>query len=257
MGFYERIYPEAALFGFPAHHHHFNFFALLDRIVSADQTVLDFGAGRGEHVDGQPAALRDLRILKGRVREVVGADVSDAVRDNPYIDRAVVFDPSAPLPFADASFDMVVAFSVFEHLEEPRRAAAEIDRVLKPGGYLCGYTPNRWGYVALGARLTPDALRGPMQRAFAGMGEAGGREEEDFFPTHYRLNSMAALRRAFPEHAYEHFSHYYNGPPAYTGGRAWLGRLFITYEWLAPRALSRNIHIFLRKKPGPRAEQSA
>ena len=38
------------------------------------------------------------------------------------------------LPFADAAFDNVVAIETFEHLREPRRAVAEIARVLKPGG---------------------------------------------------------------------------------------------------------------------------
>lgn len=44
------------------------------------------------------------------------------------------------LPFADAVFDRVFAFNVFEHLREPRRAAAEILRVLKPGGAVAIHT---------------------------------------------------------------------------------------------------------------------
>jgi SAM-dependent methyltransferase len=40
------------------------------------------------------------------------------------------------LPFSDASFDAVVSFNTFEHLHDPDRAAAEIFRVLKPGGRL-------------------------------------------------------------------------------------------------------------------------
>ncbi|MBD2088488.1 methyltransferase domain-containing protein [Microcoleus sp. FACHB-1515] len=38
------------------------------------------------------------------------------------------------LPFKDETFDAVVAMNVFEHLYNPEQAAAEIRRVLKPGG---------------------------------------------------------------------------------------------------------------------------
>src|SRR5207237_2041619 len=36
--------------------------------------------------------------------------------------------------YADGFFDLVVCFSVMEHLPEPQRALAEMHRVLKPGG---------------------------------------------------------------------------------------------------------------------------
>ena len=38
------------------------------------------------------------------------------------------------LPFADASFDLVIGAHVLEHLVEPGRALAEMRRVLRPGG---------------------------------------------------------------------------------------------------------------------------
>lgn len=38
------------------------------------------------------------------------------------------------LPYADGSFDLVVSFSVFEHLHEYERALREVFRVLEPGG---------------------------------------------------------------------------------------------------------------------------
>ncbi|HMJ06119.1 MAG TPA: methyltransferase domain-containing protein [Chthoniobacterales bacterium] len=38
------------------------------------------------------------------------------------------------LPFRDDVFDRVFAFNVFEHLRDPKLAAGEIQRVLKPGG---------------------------------------------------------------------------------------------------------------------------
>ena len=44
------------------------------------------------------------------------------------------------LPFRDGVFDRVFALNVFEHLREPKRAAAEIFRVLKPGGAVSIHT---------------------------------------------------------------------------------------------------------------------
>ncbi len=44
------------------------------------------------------------------------------------------------LPFRDGVFDRVFALNVFEHLADPKRAAAEIFRVLKPGGSVAIHT---------------------------------------------------------------------------------------------------------------------
>ncbi|MBZ0273381.1 methyltransferase domain-containing protein [bacterium] len=46
------------------------------------------------------------------------------------------------LPFADASFDVVLAFDVIEHLENRRAFLGEIRRLLKPGGTLLLSAPN-------------------------------------------------------------------------------------------------------------------
>src|SRR5438477_10685444 len=51
----------------------------------------------------------------------------------PFRHTDVVGDAHS-LPFRAGSFDRVFAFNVFEHLAEPQKAAAEILRVLKPGG---------------------------------------------------------------------------------------------------------------------------
>lgn len=44
------------------------------------------------------------------------------------------------LPFRDGVFDRVFAFNVFEHLRDPKAAAAEIFRVLKPAGSVAIHT---------------------------------------------------------------------------------------------------------------------
>jgi 2-polyprenyl-3-methyl-5-hydroxy-6-metoxy-1,4-benzoquinol methylase len=46
------------------------------------------------------------------------------------------------LPFADDSFDVVFSTEVIEHTPDPLAAAAEMYRVLKPGGHLVLSTPG-------------------------------------------------------------------------------------------------------------------
>jgi ubiquinone/menaquinone biosynthesis C-methylase UbiE len=48
------------------------------------------------------------------------------------------------LPWADGQFDTVVADSVLEHLDDPAPALREWTRVLRPGGRLLVWSPNRY-----------------------------------------------------------------------------------------------------------------
>ena len=51
------------------------------------------------------------------------------------------------LPHADASFDLVVAFEVIEHLEKWREFLLEVRRVMAPGGQFIVSTPNKLYYT--------------------------------------------------------------------------------------------------------------
>jgi SAM-dependent methyltransferase len=54
---------------------------------------------------------------------------------------------AAQLPFADGSFDLVVAFEVIEHLSDWQKLIAEARRVLSPGGQFVVSTPNKAYYA--------------------------------------------------------------------------------------------------------------
>lgn len=139
--------------------------------LSPDMTVLDLGAGAG--------MVAEMNF-RGKVKRMCGLDPDPRVIDNPYLDEAREgFGEKIPWP--EASFDLVFADNVLEHLASPERVFAEIARVLKPGGSFLFKTPNRRHYMPLIARFTPLAFHRFVNRL-------RGRPSEDTFPTHYRAN---------------------------------------------------------------------
>lgn len=48
------------------------------------------------------------------------------------------------IPFAAGTFDVLLSHEVIEHVADDRKSAREMVRVLKPGGRLLLFCPNRW-----------------------------------------------------------------------------------------------------------------
>ena len=48
------------------------------------------------------------------------------------------------VPFADSAFDVALSHEVIEHVRDDRRSMAELLRVVKPGGRVLLFCPNRW-----------------------------------------------------------------------------------------------------------------
>jgi ubiquinone/menaquinone biosynthesis C-methylase UbiE len=91
------------------------------------------------------------------------------------------------LPFRDASFDLITANMVIEHLADPATQFAEVARVLAPGGVFVFHTPNARSYVITLARLLPDGVKRLLARV------TEGRAAVDVYPTHYRANDAASI----------------------------------------------------------------
>ena len=115
--------------------------ALLVKHVQAGSRVLDVGCGMGNVLGRLPQYERHgIDIV---------ADFVEIARER-GID-AIVGEVES-LPYPDASFDAVLAIDIFEHVLDPNVAAAEILRVLRPGGAVLVRTPNAEdmaGYVDL------------------------------------------------------------------------------------------------------------
>ena len=110
--------------------------------------VLDLGCGGGRHAFEAFRRGADVVALDRSDREtkdVAGMFVAMRAEGQAPPDTlaGAVTGDAMTLPFADASFDRLIAAEVLEHVPDDRAAIAELARVLRPGGRLAVTVP-RW-----------------------------------------------------------------------------------------------------------------
>jgi glycosyltransferase involved in cell wall biosynthesis/SAM-dependent methyltransferase len=115
------------------------FTARLSELCPPPGRILDFGCGTGEIA----AALdrRGYQVTACDVAEEMIA-VARAYHAGTRVEWVWLAPGGAALPFADTSFDGIVASSVFEYLEDVEGTAAELARVLAPEGVMLLTVPN-------------------------------------------------------------------------------------------------------------------
>jgi SAM-dependent methyltransferase len=117
--------------------------------VGPGERVLDLGSGGGRHafemlrrgadvvaVDRDPAVLSEVAQMVQAMR--AAGEVAARTR------FAATRADARRLPFADGSFQRVVAAEVFEHIRDDAAAMAELVRVLAPGGLVAVTVPRWW-----------------------------------------------------------------------------------------------------------------
>lgn len=236
--------PETMAGGYTRDDEAIAFYTHVNALVHPDMVMLDLGAGRGSRFDETSAPFRKTFCnFQGRVKRVIGLDVDPVVKTHPHLDEAHVIEPGGPLPLADESVDIVVCEWVLEHVEHPKQFAREIERIVKPGGWFCALTPNRYGYVGLGSSLVPEAVKDRMMRLLW-----PERPPEDVFPTFYRMNTLTGIREAFGRVGWSHHGYTANGTPRYHGGTSAGFALVSLLQWAVPPAMRTNLMVLSRKR---------
>lgn len=175
--------------------------------VKAGQKVLDAGCGFG----GTLASLNenftpiDLTGLNIDSRQIARAERK--VQARPGNSLRFVEGDACAMPFADRSFDVVLAVECIFHFPDRKKFFAEAHRVLKPGGTLaiCDFVPKRFfrAYTASAlAKRMLAPLFGPIRmnytlgdyRALARAQDFSPRVEEDItagtLPTYSYLRKL-------------------------------------------------------------------
>ena len=104
----------------------------LSKLIPENSTVLDFGCGN----------MYTARELVKRVKgiQVTGIDVvkdqnlDDALLQNKQLEFKLL--QTKEVPFADNTFDIVVALATMHHTENPEYYLSELKRIIKPTGAL-------------------------------------------------------------------------------------------------------------------------
>src|SRR5204863_3669997 len=104
-------------------------------------SVLDVGTGSGRHA-------READLLGAHVVAVDLGDSIDVARHNLPESVLTVQADAEDLPFAPASFDLVMSVGVLHHLEDTESALRKLAAYVRPGGHLHVYLywqpPYRW-----------------------------------------------------------------------------------------------------------------
>lgn len=109
---------------------------LYRHFIKPETQVLDLMSSWVSHLEGVPDSV-----------EVTGLGMNQAELDaNPRLARSLLHDLNREpcLPFADASFDVVICSVSVEYLVHPLEVFTEVARVLKPGGRFMVTFSDRW-----------------------------------------------------------------------------------------------------------------
>lgn len=236
-------YPESRFGGFSDIDGTIAFYLRVNALIQPASIVLDIGCGRGGQEEDPYPVRRNLRILKGKCRRVIGIDVDTiAPTQNQSLDE---FRPitGSRFPVPDESVDVAVVDNVLEHVEAPETFFAECRRAIRRGGYVCIRTPNVLSYFGLISRLIPERFHAAVAEKVQ-----EGRREADVFPKYYRCNTRRELRRMLGKCGFDHYVYGYEAEPTYLMFSRLAFLFGVLHQRLSPNVFRVALFAFGRKK---------
>lgn len=105
---------------------------------NVDGSALDLGCGNGKTLLSLPDNFSELHGVD--ILDILSADAQAKVR---FASADLNFEK---LPYPDNSIELVTAFQIIEHLENPFFVMRETYRILKPGGIFMFSVPNPFNF---------------------------------------------------------------------------------------------------------------
>lgn len=238
MDYKEIFYPETRFGGFTDIDGTIAFYKRVNALIEPKHVLLDIGCGRGSFKEDKVTLRKNLRILKGKVTKVIGIDVDQNAKENPFIDEFRLMK-DYPWPVDNNSVDLIICDNVLEHIADPKRFFGEIRRVLRNDGFLCLRTPNRWSYFAIAATIIPNKYHAKVT-AIA----QEGRKDEDVFPAFYKCNSINKVKRIFKKSGFSYVVYGYEAEPSYLSFSKLAYFLGVLHQRFAPGFLKPAIFAF-------------
>jgi SAM-dependent methyltransferase len=115
------------------------------------QMIAQWGelAAKGEQarvlIDGCGVGMYASQIGRRYTPHVEAFDIEyDRVVDTRADTPTAVVAVAEAVPYPNDTFDLILSHEVLEHVNDDRAAALEMVRVLRPGGRIVIFAPNRW-----------------------------------------------------------------------------------------------------------------
>jgi ubiquinone/menaquinone biosynthesis C-methylase UbiE len=192
------------------------------------QTILDIGCGSGKY-----AALMSHTACPVAIdfSPMAMQSALETMQTQGKPEKALLLQARGEvLPFKDGTFDKVTALDFVEHInqQEYETLLSEIQRVLKPGGTLCIYTPNKTYFIEFFYKLI------------------FGRP---YYPQHFGLKTASELTSPLKKLGYQVLSISFQ--PNYVPGLRQAEQIWMHLPWVGQLA-KRRISIQAVKSPALR-----